>query len=218
MTSLHWWLHVVGGDLYVFLWHPAVRWSGGSIPVYVRQCSALSVKDVWLKNTTDPMYVQVLIKSLKTDRFRHGAFIYFGRCDSNLCPVGTVVSYMVLRGSAPGPFFKFADGQYLTRDWFMSNVHSALQRAGNAHSRYSGHRFQIGVETTAALCGLPDSLIKTLGGWESPAYTVYIRTLRETSCIVARSLISGSGTWVLRDVCLLSDVNRHSVCITYVWL
>ena len=99
---------------------------------------------------------------------------------------------MVLRGSAPGPFFQFGDGWYLTYDRVVSNVHSALQRAGIDHSRYSGHSFRIGAATTAALCGLPDSFIKTLGQWESVAYTVYIRTPRETLCSVARSSISGS--------------------------
>ena len=152
----------------------------------------LSVGDVRLENTTDPKYVQVQIKSSKTDPFRHGVVIYLGRCDSNLCPVAAVASYMVLRGSTPGPFFQFADGRYLTRDRFVSNVRSALQRAGIDHSRYSGHSFRIGAATSAALCGLPDSLIKTLGRWESAAYTVYIGTPRETLCSVARSLISGS--------------------------
>ena len=33
-------------------------------------------------------------------------------------------------------------------------------------------------------------LIKTLGRWQSAAYTVYIRTPRETLCAVAQSLIS----------------------------
>ena len=126
----------------------------------------------------------MLIKLSKTNPFRHGVFIYLGQCDSNLCPVVAVVSYMVLRGSAPGPFLQFADGRYLTRDQFRENVRSALQRAGIDHSRYSGHSFRIGAATTAALRGLPDSLIKTLGRWESAAYTVYIRTPRETLCSV----------------------------------
>ena len=134
--------------------------------------------------------MQVQIKSSKTDPFRHGVFIYLGRGDSSLCPVVSV--FMVRRGSAPWPFFQFADGRYLTRDRFVSNVHLALQRAGIDRSRYSGHGFRIGAATMAALCGLPDSLIKTLGRWESAAYTVYIRTMRETLCSVTRSLISGS--------------------------
>ena len=115
--------------------------------------------------------MQVQIKSSKTDPFRRGVFIYLGQGDSSLCPVAAVASYIMLRGSAPRPFFQFADGRNLTRDRFVSNVRSALQRAGIDHSRYSGHSFQIGAATTAALCGLPDSLIKTLGRWESTAYT-----------------------------------------------
>ena len=149
----------------------------------------LSIGDVRLENTTDPGYVQVQIKSSKTDPFRRGVFIYLGRGDSNLCPVAAVASYMVLRGSAPWPFFQFADGRYLTRDRFVS---VCLQRTGIDRSHYSGHSFRIGAAMTAALCGLTDSLINTLGRWESAAYTIYIRTLRETLCSVTHSLIPGS--------------------------
>ena len=53
----------------------------------------------------------------------------------------------------------------------------------------SGHSFQIGAATTAAACGLPESLIKTLGRWESSAYMLYIRTPQSTLCAVAQKLV-----------------------------
>ena len=44
----------------------------------------------------------------------------------------------------------------------------------------------------AAQQGLQDSLIKTLGRWESSAYTSYIRTPPATLCKVAKSLVSAT--------------------------
>ena len=124
------------------------------------------------------------------DPFRHGVPIYLGRSQADLCPISAVLAYMVLRGATPGPFFFFADGSYLTRDRFVVSVRAALRMQEVDDSRYSGHSFRIGAATTAALRGLLDSLIKSLGGWKSSAYTVYIRTLRKTLCSVSRSLVA----------------------------
>ena len=57
---------------------------------------------------------------------------------------------------------------------------------------YAGHSFRIGATITTAQHGLPDSLIKTLGHWQSSAYTVYIRTPRDTLCAVASLLACSS--------------------------
>ena len=54
--------------------------------------------------------------------------------------------------------------------------------------RYSGHSFQIGAATTAAEVGLEDSLIKTLGRWESSAYLLYVRVPREKLASVSVQL------------------------------
>ena len=56
----------------------------------------------------------------------------------------------------------------------------ALQNAGISPAGYSGHSFRIGAATTAAQAGLEDSVVKTLGRWESAAYQQYIQTPRET--------------------------------------
>ena len=46
---------------------------------------------------------------------------------------------------------------------------------------YSGHSFRIGAATTAAECGLQDSMIKAVERWESSAYQVYVRMPKDTS-------------------------------------
>ena len=59
---------------------------------------------------------------------------------------------------------------------FVAAILSALLQAGIDAKLYSGQSFGIGAATTAALCGIPDSLIKVLGRWQSSAYQLYIRT------------------------------------------
>ena len=54
--------------------------------------------------------------------------------------------------------------------------------------KHSGHSFQIGVATTAALVGIEDSLIKTLGRWESAAYLLNIRVPQDRLTSVSRRL------------------------------
>ena len=61
----------------------------------------------------------------------------------------------------------------------MELVRAALTRAGVDQSKYCGHSFRIGAATTAAARGIEDSIIKTLGRWESVAYLQYVRIPRE---------------------------------------
>jgi len=148
----------------------------------------LSQGDVRVDNTARPQYLEVRIKASKTDPFRKGVSVYLGKGCEDLCPVTAILNYMVQRGSVAGPFFQFSNGNVLTRERFVTAVRSALAATGFNSSHYAGHSFRIGAATTAAQRGIQDSLIKTLGRWESSAYTVYIRTPRETLCSVARSL------------------------------
>ena len=52
----------------------------------------------------------------------------------------------------------------------MAKVRDALAAAGVDEGNYCGHSFRIGAATTAAKRGVEDSVIKTLGRWESTAY------------------------------------------------
>ena len=46
---------------------------------------------------------------------------------------------------------------------FVQELRVALSAGGIDASAYAGHSFRIGAATTAAACGLPESLIKMLG-------------------------------------------------------
>ena len=57
----------------------------------------------------------------------------------------------------------------------MLLVKQSLKKAGVDSTKYAGHSFRIGVATPAAACGIQDSLINTLGRWETTAYQLYVR-------------------------------------------
>ncbi len=145
--------------------------------------------DVRVNDTGNPQFMTVRIKASKTDPFRKGVLIYLGRTHNELCPVAALLGYIILRGGSEGPFFRFEDGRLLTRERFVRAVREALTSRGYDCTLYAGHSFRIGAATTAAQKGVQDSLIKTLGRWESAAYTLYIRTPPDVLCGVANTLV-----------------------------
>ncbi len=145
----------------------------------------LSEGDVRLGAGSPPQMVQVHLKSSKTDPFRRGVTVCLGRTGNILCPVNAIAAYLVARGREAGPFFTFSSGAPLSRESLVRWVRAALGAAGMDATKYSGHSFRIGAATTAALVGIEDSLIKTLGRWESAAYLLYVRVPREKLTAVA---------------------------------
>lgn len=135
----------------------------------------LSYGDVLVDNARTPTFLEIHIKASKTDPFRKGVSVFLGVTGGELCLVAATLDYMVHRGSLGGPFFLFADGTFLTRDRFVHAVRSVLNKIGVDSSLYAGHSFHIGAATTASQQGIPESLIKILGCWESSAYMLYIR-------------------------------------------
>ena len=134
------------------------------------QSSSLSPQDISVDRHSHPSMICVHLKQSKTDPFKHGVNIYMGRTNTELCPVAAILAYVAIRPSSPGPFFITKDGSPLTRTQLVAAVRQALSAAGLDTSGYSGHSFRIGAATSAARIGLEDSLIKTLGRWESSAY------------------------------------------------
>ena len=150
--------------------------------------SHLCFSDVKVDNQSTPSAIQVTIKASKTDPFCQGVTLHIGVAGGPLCPVAAVLSYMVARGNSSGPLFTWEDNRFLTRDQFVRGVRAALSEAGYVAKDYAGHSFRIGAATTAAEHGIQDSLIKTLGRWESSAYTRYVRTSPEVLRSVAKTM------------------------------
>jgi len=82
---------------------------------------------------------------------------------------------MVFRGPSGGALFCFQRGGPLTRAKLVVKLREILSEVGIDCSKHYGHSFRIGTATTA---GVQDSLIKTMGRWESVAYQLYVRTLQ----------------------------------------
>lgn len=150
----------------------------------------LSINDVTFDHESSPSAMFITIKASKTDPFRTGITLALGRTNHPLCPVAAMPAYLQIRGTKSGPLFQFSDGEPLTRSGFVAHVKACLTAA---QKKYNGHSFQIGAATTAASRGMEDSIIKTLGRWESTAYLHYIKIPREqlflymcNGCLVVR--------------------------------
>ena len=92
--------------------------------------------------------------------------------------MSAVLSSLCTRGMEADPLFRFRDGRVLNRQHFVTAVKEGLDKAGTDSSKYSGHRFRIGAATTVAKNRVEDSIIKTLGRWESLAYLQCVKIPR----------------------------------------
>ena len=147
----------------------------------------LTVKDVSVDRMENPTAIAVKIRQSKTDPFRHGATIYLSRTNLPLCPVAALLAYLVVRGNSDGPLF-LVRGKPLTRPQLVSELRAALEVAGLEPAKYAGHSFRIGAATTAAACGVPVDVIKTLGRWKSQAYQLYVRIPDSQLADISKSL------------------------------
>ena len=163
----------------------------GEFTVTPTQSCPLLPEDVAVDSHTQPSYLSIRLRRSKTDLFGKGITLFAGRTYQRVCPVAAVLSYLAVRPPSKGPLFIHQDGTSLTRVQLVQQVRQALSRKGWDVSHYSGHSFRIGAATTAAARGIPIPIIKTLGRWESEAYTSYIRTPREQLADIPRQMLSG---------------------------
>jgi len=132
--------------------------------------------DVAVDSLTEPKMVRIHLKKSKADQGGIGADVVVGVSGTSICPVSALVQYLRVRGSSPGPFFITERGVPLVKSAFVRNLRSLLSSVGLTAAHYAGHSFRIGAATSAALAGLEDSTIQTLGRWHSAAFLRYIRT------------------------------------------
>ena len=158
------------------------------------QTADLTYHDVAVDDIANPRRIQLHLKKSKTDVFRQGASIHIGRTDDDLCPVAALLSWMIRRGSQPGPLFTWASGKALTRSTFVTKLREALEEAGIDSRGFSGHSFRSGAATTAATRGITDHQIKQLGRWKSSAYLRYIKPTPQHLASVAKVLSTHTHT------------------------
>ena len=93
------------------------------------------------------------------------------------------------RVSCPGQRGSLSDVGPVLKAWFVEQLCSILAAAGLPQQQYAGHSFRISAATTAALAGVEDSMIQTLGRWQSGAFLQYIRTPSETLANLSSVLV-----------------------------
>ena len=162
---------------------------GELLPTTARGDPALSIGDIAVDKHDSPSLVRIHLRSSKTDTLCRGVDVFLGVTCNELCLVSALVSYLAQRGSKEGPVFVREDGSPLLKSAFVQKLRSALNSIGLNESVYAGHSFRIGAATTAAERGFEDSLIKTLGRWESEAYQLYIRVPRNILLATSRRLV-----------------------------
>ena len=104
---------------------------------------------------------------------RHPFSIVINRKPSH-CPVESVLLYLKHRGPVLGQLF-IDCGKPITHNLFLEQLSRAVKSCGLDSSRYKDHSFCIGAASYAADRGLSDSQIRTVGRWQSNAFTKYIR-------------------------------------------
>lgn len=135
----------------------------------------LTLSDVSLD---DQGSISLTLKKSKTDPFRKGVTVHLFCTGHNICPVKAVKNYLKalpvkIRGQK---YALFLDHQLqpLTRQYFLTQLKTLIERLGLDNSQYSGHSFRIGAATSCSAAGVEDHLIQTLGRWSSNCYICYI--------------------------------------------
>ena len=152
----------------------------------------ISVDDISVDSWENPTLLAIQLRFSKTDQEGTGATLYVGRTFKPICPVASVLAYMVVRRglAGSGPLFVLADGSPLRREKLVAWLKSTLTAAGIDASKFSGHSFRIGAASVAAARGIEDSTIQALGRWKSDSFKRYIRIPRQELAHISQMLAS----------------------------
>ncbi len=121
-----------------------------------------------------------------------GADIVVGVTRTELCPVAAILEFIEVRGSQPGAFFLNTESKPVVKSWFVNQIREVLGTLGVPQHDYAGHSFRIGAATTAAMAGVEDSTIQTLGRWHSSVFLQYVRTPKERLASLSATLAKSS--------------------------
>ena len=122
--------------------------------------------------------ISLFLRRSKTDPLGRGVYVDIGPASPAYCPVQALLAYLAAsRHLKPvDPLCVLSSGRQLTRPALTETVRLLLRTAlvPNAEA-YSGISFRIGAATTAAVAGVPDSLIRAAGRWKSHVALRYMR-------------------------------------------
>ena len=137
---------------------------------------SLSEGDVHIRGIGHLAQLHVTIQKSKTDQTGRGCRIVIPPNDmSCMCPIRAVGAYIAIRGPHGSAFFRHFDSSPLTRHQFNATLKRVLTFCELPVAFYSSHSFRIGAATSAAMAGVPDACIQTMGRWASNTHRRYIR-------------------------------------------
>ena len=157
-------------------------------PTSFNQATNLAWGDVAVYNHSTPRMVQFHVKVSKCDQFGAGSDVVIGRTGNDLCPVTALLRYIEVRGNLPGPFFLDSSHHTIAKPYFIAQIREILTSIGLPQHHFAGHSFRIGAATTAEAAGVEDSMIQSLGRWNSAVFLQYIRTPKERLAAISEVL------------------------------
>jgi hypothetical protein len=84
--------------------------------------------------------------------------------------------------------FVLPDGAPLLKSILNQKIKCLVSSIGLDPSQYSSHSMSTGVATTAAIARFNEVQVKSIGGWSSQAYTLYIRDTQMEQITYAKKL------------------------------
>ena len=128
--------------------------------------------------TINQEYVELHLKTSKTDPFHKGCNIVLFRTNQIVCPVSALRVYLSLypNDRPSDPLFHAPNGDVLTRVMYVKLLQDALRLAGYNAELYNGHSLRKGFATSASAGKVPDHVLCAMGRWQSDCYKTYINT------------------------------------------
>ena len=158
----------------------------GFLRVSEFMCSKKDVADTYAVGVGDISFEQegslklkVVLRHSKTDQRSKASMLTIeGHDIGQLCPVKAMLQYIECRTPWEGMLFRHFGGEPLSPQHFTSKLREGLRVLGLPALNFSAHSFRIGAATSAAMMGMTDDQIKSMGRWRSNAFKLYIRPER----------------------------------------
>ncbi|CAG8519447.1 6267_t:CDS:1 [Cetraspora pellucida] len=129
------------------------------------------------------------ISSFKTDQSANRNFISIEYTDSCYCSIKLLRSYLLIRlkTTKDEPLFLLRQEKQLTVKT-VGTIVKRIARNTGAQGRFTTYSIRIGGATAAMKAGLSLTQIRTIGGWDSKAVMLYLRSVGTTELKISRRM------------------------------
>lgn len=143
------------------------------------ELAALRRKDAKMKGGK----LWIFIRKSKTDQFGKGKLIPVDEgVSEDSCPIRLLTKWTDFAGLSPDdPLFPNAHTGKLGSTAMVSAIVKKMAEVARLEGKFSGHSLRIGGATAAMSGGMSLAMIRSIGGWESPAVLTYLRSIGAAS-------------------------------------